>query len=278
MSAVKTYLLAPNFSYHVNTSICMGDIIQDPKDPTRPLSSPPESLTQETESHVDYDNMLSKSTSHSLHGSIWAKFLETVNANVGGGVSNELIDKYTMDRLETIYYKKQPMDEEAAERIKAPKVKAAIKSGLFGKSPVYMITGLKVARGFRVKSGKASKKEGNAALQAPVTSEVDLGAEVSLSSTNDTEESYRSGQDIIFAYQLHIISHKGWRQKDTDIRVHKSKAAFLNEDDEVVEEEPVGIHHATEDDVREFDDEMLVDVLPASDGEEPCVCIVFKDE
>ncbi|KAF4448159.1 hypothetical protein F53441_8394 [Fusarium austroafricanum] len=262
---------SPNFTYHVNTSICMGDIIQDPSDPTKPLSSQPESMCLETESHIDYDNTLSKTTSSSLHGSIWAKFLETVNANVGGGVSNELINKYTMDRLETIYYKKQPTDEEAAERVKHPKVKAATKSGYIGKSPVYMITGLKVARGFRVESGKTSTKEGNAGLQAPVTSEVDLGAEVSISRTDDTEESYRSGQDIIFAYQLHVISHKGWRQKETDIRVHKSKAAFLHEHKEGVEEEPMEIQHATEDDVREFDDEMPVEVLVASDGEEPCV-------
>ncbi|KAF5535540.1 thermostable alkaline protease precursor [Fusarium mexicanum] len=268
----------PNFSYHVNTSICIGDIIQDPSDPTKPLSSPPESLFQEIESHVDYDNALSQTTSGSLHGSIWAKFLESVDANVGGGASNERFKKYTMDRLETLYYKKQPTDEQAEERIKHPKVKAAIKSGVFGKSPVYMITALKVARGFRVESGKTSSKEGNAGSQAPVASDIDLGAEVSVTSQKNTQESYRSGQDIIFAYQLHIISHKGWRQRDTDIRVFKSKAAFLHEDKEVAKEEPMEIQHATEGDVREFDDEMPLDVLSALEDGELCVCIAFGDE
>ncbi|RSL74843.1 hypothetical protein CEP51_011411 [Fusarium floridanum] len=278
MATVKTYILAPNFTYHIGTSICMGDIIQDPNDPTKPLSSPPDSSTSDTESHLDYDATLSKQKTRSLNGSIWAKFLETMDASIGGGVSDDVLDKYTMDRLETIYFKKQPTDEEATERIKDKKVKAAVNSGLLGKSPVYMITGLKVARGFRLESGKTSKREGNATFRVPVTSEVAIGTDVSLSSTGDTQQSYSSGQDIIFAYQLHVIAHRGWRRRDVDIRVHKPKAAFLNEDKEVVEEEPAETSHAREEDIRAFDEEMPVDVLTATDGDEPCVCIVFKEE
>ncbi|RSM14718.1 hypothetical protein CDV31_005300 [Fusarium ambrosium] len=259
MATVKTYILAPNFTYHVGTSICMGDIIQDPNDPTKPLSSPPDSSTSDTESHLDYDATLSKQKTRSLNGSIWAKFLETMDASIGGGVSDDVLDKYTMDRLETIYFKKQPTDEEATERIKDKKVKAAVNSGL-------------------LESGKTSKREGNATFQVPVTSEVAIGTDVSLSSTGDTQQSYSSGQDIIFAYQLHVIAHRGWRRRDVDIRVHKPKAAFLNEGKEVVEEEPAETSHAREEDIRAFDEEMPVDVLTATDGDEPCVCIVFKEE
>ncbi|RSL41867.1 hypothetical protein CEP53_012504 [Fusarium sp. AF-6] len=256
MATVKTYILAPNFTYHVGTSICMGDIIQDPNDPTKLLSSPPDSSALETESHLDYDATLSKQKTRSLNGSIWAKFLERMDASIGGG----------------------PTDEEATERIKHKKVKAAVNSGLLGKSPVYMITGLKVARGFRLESGKTSKREGNATFQVPVTSEVAIGTDLSLASTGDTQQSYSSGQDIIFAYQLHVIVHRGWRRRDVDIRVHKPKAAFLNEGKEVVEEEPAETSHAREGDIRAFDEEMPVDVLTATDGDEPCVCIVFKEE
>jgi hypothetical protein len=239
MSAIKTYILAPNFSYHPNTSICIGDIVQDPSDPTKPLSGPPDPLALNTESHLDYNAKLSKHETHSLNGSIWAKFLETVNTRISGGVSDDVLDKYTMDRLETIYYKKQPTDEEATERVKHNKVKSAINSGVFGKKPVYIITGLKVARGFRLESRETSTAERNTTLEVPVSSKDGVGADISLSSTGGVQQYHRSGQDIIFAYQLHIVKHKGWRQKDVDISVYKPKAAFLNEDGEVVEEELV---------------------------------------
>ncbi|KAL1840959.1 hypothetical protein VTJ49DRAFT_7565 [Mycothermus thermophilus] len=40
MSKVKTFLLAPNFTYHPGM-FRLGDIIQDPTDPTLPLSRAP---------------------------------------------------------------------------------------------------------------------------------------------------------------------------------------------------------------------------------------------
>jgi hypothetical protein len=279
MAAIKTYILAPNFTYHPNTSICMGDIIQDPSDPTKPLSSPPNLSALNTESHLDYDAKLSKHKTHSLQGSVWAKFLETAHESIGGGVSGDVLDRYTMDRLETIYFRKQLTDDEAAERVTQGKVKAAINSGIFGKKPVYMITGLKIARGFRLESGNASKAEVNMAIEAQVSSEVSLGAEISASRTYDVQQSYRSSQDIVFAYQLHIITHKGWRwNKHVDITVYKPKAAFLNEQDGAAEEESVETNAASEADVRAFDDEMPMEVWSAMDGDELCSCIVFGEE
>lgn len=279
MAAIKTYILAPNFSYHPNTSICMGDIIQDPSDPTKPLSSPAHPSALDTESHLDYDASLSKHKNNFLKGSIWAKFLETASAKIGGGVSGDVLDKYAMDHLETIYFRKQPTDEEAAERVQHSKVKTAINSGIFGKKPVYMITGLKVARSFRLDSGRTSQAQANAAFEASVSSDVSIGADLSASSTDDAQQSHRSGQDIIFAYQLHVIAHKGWRQRDVDITVYKPKAAFLHEEEAgAAEEEPVETSAATEEDVRAFDQEMPLEVLRATDGNEECACIVFNEE
>lgn len=94
MATVKTYILAPNFTYHPDTSICMGDIIQDPSDPTKPLSIPPDPSALAAESHIDYDAKFSEQKSHSLKGSIWATFLQTVSARSGGGVSGDVLDQY----------------------------------------------------------------------------------------------------------------------------------------------------------------------------------------
>jgi len=254
----------------------MGDIIQDPSDPTKPLSS----SFPLTEAHFDYDVEFCDEKSHSLQGSVWAKFLAMGREKIGGEVGDGLLDKYVIDRLETIYFKKQPTDEEAAERVKNEKVQAAMNSGIFGKKPVYMITGLKVARGFRLESGNMSRSSTNTTFGLPASWALSFGSDISTSSTSNTRQSYRSDRDIVFAYQLHVITCKGWRGIDVDIGVYKTKAAFLNEQDGAggAGDERVSVHIATEADLRSFDDEMPIEVSRALDGSGLCACVAFREE
>ncbi|KAH8750661.1 hypothetical protein BGZ57DRAFT_914155 [Hyaloscypha finlandica] len=278
MAAVKTYVLAPNFTYHPNTSICMGDIVAYPDNPTKPLSSVPKTELKPTESHFDYDNEFSKHNSLSLRGSIWAKFLENASAKIGGGTSDELLSKYTIRRLETVYFKKQPTDEEAAERVKEKKVNSAVNAGLVSKTPVFMVTGLKVARGFKLSQSINSTADVNGAVEAPITSDVGMGADLDMSRQKAVEQKQQTGQDIIFAYQLHIITHKGWRQTDVDITVYKPPAAFLNDDQKGVEQDPVEVEAATESSLRDFDKELIVEIINAKDGNKDCVCVIFGQD
>lgn len=281
MACVKTYILAPNFSYHPNTSICIGDIVQYPDDPTKPLSSIPESrLVGQTESHFDYDTELSNQNSLCLRGSIWANFLEKASVRIGGGKSDDLLTKYTVRRLETIYFKKQPTDEEAAERVKEKKVKAAVHSGLVTKSPVFMITGLKIARGFKLSSTVGSDSNAEGKIEVPILDDVGIGADAEYSHGKKAKQKHHTGQDIIFAYQLHIITHKGWlrwSQKEADISVYRAPAAFLNVDKK---EEPdwFEIAVANESALRNFDRELQMDAVNVTDGDEVCECIMFRED
>lgn len=277
-----TYVLAPNFTYHPNTSICMGDIVEYPDDPIKPLSSVPESELKSITRHFDYDSELSNQNILSLRGSIWAKFLEKASAKIGGGTSDELLTKYTIRRLETIYFTKQPTDEEAAERVKDKKVKAAVNAGLLKKKPVFMITGLKVARGFRLSSSISSTTNADTKFEAPVTSDTGMGVDADYSRQKKAEQKHRTEQDIIFAYQLHIITHKrkGWTlaQEDVDITVFKAPAAFLNTDEIGGEEDSVDVEEATESALRDFDEELKVEAISAKDGEEECLCFVLGED
>lgn len=116
-------------------------------------------------------------------------------------------------------------------------------------------------------------------FEAQVSSGVSLGTEISASSTDDVQQSHRSSQDIVLAYQLHIITHKGWRRnKHVEITVYKPKAAFLNEQDGAVKEEPVETNAASEEDVCAFDATMPVEALSAMDRDELCTCIMFNKE
>jgi hypothetical protein len=277
-----TYVLAPNFTYHPDTSICMGDIVEYPDDPTKPLSSVLESGLKQITRHFDYDNELSNQNILSLRGSIWANFLEKASAKIGGGTSDEVLTKYTIRRLETIYFTKQPTDEEAAERVKEKKVKAAVNAVLLKKKPVFMITGLKVARGFQLARSVSSTTNADATLEARVTSEMGMGADADYSRQKKAEQKHRTGQDIIFAYQLHIITHKRkgltLAQKDVDIAVYRAPGAFLNKDERGGEEDLVDMEVATESALRDFDEELKVEAISAKDGKEDCVCVVFGED
>ncbi|KAK1830612.1 hypothetical protein QBC39DRAFT_383093 [Podospora conica] len=280
MAAIKTYILAPNFTYRPNTSICLGDIIQDPSDPTRPLSSLPSAVP--TESHLDYDARLATSTSSSLNGSVFAKFLDLAEARLGAGVSRDARDVYAMERLETVYFTKQPTEEEAAERVKDARVAAAINAGVFGKKPVYMISALKIARGLRVETGRGRGWNADVGVGVPLAAALgvplEVGVEVGGGRERAVEASWTVGEDVVFAYQCHVLGYKGWRGGDVGVKVYRSKVAFLNEGGGGVVEEVVEVVAAGEQDVRAFDEEMVVTAVEAREGGEVCVCLVLDDE
>ncbi|KAM0259124.1 hypothetical protein ACHAQJ_003495 [Trichoderma viride] len=215
-----TYALTPNFTHYPNTSICVADIIQHLHDPTKPLSSVPESELEKITRHFDYDNELSSQNILSLRSSVWANFLEKASAKIGGGTSDELLTKYkTIQRRETIYFTKQPIDKEAAQHLDEKRVKGQTLNILGEKKAV---------------------------------------------------EKHQNGQDIIFAYQLHIITHSRKGQtlahKDVNINVLRAPGAFLNTDEKGSEEDLVDVGVATESNFRNFDKELKVEALNAKDG------------
>ncbi|TFB05984.1 hypothetical protein CCMA1212_001831 [Trichoderma ghanense] len=143
---LKTYLLAPNFTFEPDGPIRIGNIIADPFYPLKPLSTP--AVPPLTATHTDFDCHFSRDSAKSFQGSVWAKFLQNANGNLGRKVGKDVLLEYTIESLETIRMKEDPSDDEAMKRVREPKVEAAVKAGLSGAAPVFMITGLKVAKGF----------------------------------------------------------------------------------------------------------------------------------
>lgn len=196
-----------------------------------------------------------------------------------------MLESYTIERLETVYFTKQPTDEEAAERVKKEeKVRAVVNSGVLGKRNVYMITGLKVARGLKVVTGRGEGWDVSGGFGAPVVAAagVEVGAEGGVERRREVEVEYEvgEGQDVVFAYQLHVIKHKGWRGRYVDVGVYKPEAAFLNEDEEGGggDGHQVEVVPADEGEVRGFDEEMSVSVFTVKEAEESCVCVSFDQE
>ncbi|KAL6253017.1 hypothetical protein RBB50_000737 [Rhinocladiella similis] len=282
MAATKTFILAPNFTFHPDTSICMGDILQDPSDPTKPLSSSPRAEL-ETTTHTDYDAELGKSASTSVGGGIWETFLQFASIKLYGEASKDIATRYTIDRLETVYFKKQPTDEQASRWALEPRVAAAINAGVVRRNPVYLVSGLKIARGFSLADGVSSSRKAGVGAEAPVTFGVGAGADVDVGRSRSERQSWRSEEDIVFAYQLHVIAQKGWREKTrrTDVRTYKSKAAFLSEEHtRTVDAVEMSVGGIPLEDVRDVfgADGRVRSVLEVKDAEEDVVqCVVLED-
>ncbi|PTB65484.1 hypothetical protein BBK36DRAFT_38350, partial [Trichoderma citrinoviride] len=232
-----TYLLAPNFTSESDGPIRIGNIIADPFHPTKSLSTPIN--LPPTTTHTDFNCSISHATSTSLQGSVWAKFLENATGNISRKVSQDMSLEFTMDSLETIRLKQDPLDEEEViKRIMEPKVQGAIKAGLSGAATVYMITGLKVANGFCMnRRVTTSARKMSINMGFPVVAGVGIGADAGVLYSKSRSESFQSGESIIFAYQLHSIGRKSWWDRQIEVDVYAPKCAFMNADVEAEEQE-----------------------------------------
>jgi hypothetical protein len=254
MAILKTYLFAPNFTTHLGANIQLGTVVADPFRPSKWIAQIP--LDIETDTHVEYDRSVSPGVSASTHANIFAKFFETASANVGLQRDKSIVDHYTMNTLETISYKRDITDDEAAEMVKNDtKIQHAMKNSILGDAPVYIVTGLKIAKGFHLTSEFAKSKGFNIGAAIPITEEIAAGADFDVSHGKTLNEQSSTAQDIVFAYQLHAVANKGWwKKRRVNIDVYAPKAAALGSDNRATQD-AVAVEQATVEDL----DEGLVD-------------------
>ncbi|KAK5167687.1 uncharacterized protein LTR77_007386 [Saxophila tyrrhenica] len=272
MSVVKTYILAPNFSFQPDGSIKIGNIIAEPFRPTKPLSAL-DLVTNSIEiiTTTELQSSIRKVKSRSGHGSIWAQFLQTASGHVGAGKSTDRATSYESDSLDTIQLKYDPTEDQVTPLLQNSKVLAAMNAGIFGRQPVYMITGLKIARGFSMKNQVTTNYEVSTGFGVPVTDQISVGFDVGRGHGNEVETSFRSANDIIFAYQLHKIALKGRKTTTTNVDVYAPKSAFLHDDDDERDRDVAIVNPASADDVDEAlaaDESTEIEVANVMDGEE----------
>lgn len=273
----RTYLLSPNLTTHPDDFPAIGTIIADPFVPLKPLSVAPSKA--ETSTH---NTTLELETSRDFAADvdIWAQALQTVNLNFGGGANNKASTKYGVESLDTVSLKHHPTDEEATQRAKDPQVHATMRASIVRRSPVYMITGLKIARGVSRTITVSKGQHGDAAVSVPVSDQVSAGAKAHMAAETGylqaTHASTDPENDIVFAYQLHVIVEKGRKNKKISIDRYAPKAAMLHHDEkEEGVEERYEASPATIQDLRAFAEESE-DVLQeskATDGSDLVQCV-----
>ncbi|KAL4985726.1 hypothetical protein BDW68DRAFT_164503 [Aspergillus falconensis] len=242
MAQQPTYILAPNFHFKPGTGpIGLGNIISHPLQPHRALTTVDAATLQRNyprvETFVDYDRNITREDHRDVSLSLWAEFLQTVSGKVSSGRSGNVQSNYMMDSLETMYFAADPPLEEVQARLEAPRVQAVTKASRFRgfRAPVYMVTGLMIAKGFYAEIQNNRHRTEEIELGGNVPSPVgQVGAGINLAKSTSTEETdkWRAGEDIVFAYQLLKIEIKGWKGDRIEYDELKHKAAYLSNDDE----------------------------------------------
>ncbi|KAF9870214.1 hypothetical protein CkaCkLH20_12300 [Colletotrichum karsti] len=229
-----TYLLAPNWNYQLDGPIALGSIVADPFKPHRPLSKPTtDAPIPKTEHSVEHNWKTETEKLRDVNVSLWAQVLNIANLNIGARRSKTTTITFEMSQLDTVYFGEDPSSENIALRARDARVKTALKIGnRFLRGTVYMVSGLKIARGFKLTQSNATERGGQIGAGGMVTPEVSVGGNLDVTTGMSRTTGSEAGHDIIFAYQLLRITTKGKGEKLTfELDEFQDDAAFLHDND-----------------------------------------------
>jgi hypothetical protein len=71
---------------------------------------------------TELEDSYGRSHGHSMRASIFARFFQTASANIGGEKAKDVTTRYSMESMETRYFKADPTEGEVVVRCQAPRV------------------------------------------------------------------------------------------------------------------------------------------------------------
>ncbi|KAF4616193.1 hypothetical protein G7Y89_g15213 [Cudoniella acicularis] len=207
----KTYFLVASHDTPPSGPIALGSIITSPRTPDVSLNSASiaQSLPINETSILDWSHMMSSSYKGKV--GIWAKFLQSFG--FGGDVSVEWDNSesavYRFDQLITrtitpdITYTRSAFEQ--------PTVQEHIRHSRF-RANVYMIIGVKIARGADIAISKIRSKGMSLNIGVdltPITGvPLQLGPDVHSTTKEKAQTSFQQPNDFVFAYRLKEIVYK----------------------------------------------------------------------
>jgi hypothetical protein len=270
-----SFLLAPNFHFGRDGPIKLGSIIADPFTPQRYLTTLSENSNLTKYTVQDSAPTFTSSSNRSKAISAWANLLEVASAKAAASCSNGVEAVYTMKALETVYFDPNEIGAEIQERVKDGVVRDVLKGNLGG-SPVYMITGLKIAKGFVESSFKTDTREREAegsvdvGKAAQIGVQAEMGLSASIKKEKEAGSTWKASDDRIFAYQLELICVKGWNRwagkGKVTAKEFRPEAAFLSKVEKMGEDEVLEIAYRLigKEDLAEVDEDLQEEVINES--------------
>ncbi|KAG4261509.1 hypothetical protein FPRO03_11526 [Fusarium proliferatum] len=227
---MKSWFLAPDFTFTPDGPLQLGAVIPHPSRPTQTLASPrTDAITlPEVQTLVETNHSHSNDVTRTAGVNLFAKFVELASASIGYETSRRNALAYgTVDH--EIRSLAAPFTREFLQSIISTEaVQGHIHSAVFGKRTVYFISGLRVA----TSSFTVTKEKGighNTSLSGsgpagPVP--IEVGAGISGGKESSKTDSYETAPGIIFAYRLHAIRVRGSGTVDSEMFVNEK--AFMH--------------------------------------------------
>jgi hypothetical protein len=249
-NASKFYLRAPDLEYNLEGPIQIGNIIRDmkrPQDPIAILNPNPQTITGSGfgDGIVEYEQH------GSLKLNLSSKVYEVFGGQAEARTSNSLRTTYEFDEIEAQYLKTNPTKADAEKlRDTDKEVKGALSRG-----PVYVVTGLKIAKGLRYSNKRTADQGGILGVQGRITEEASVGGNLQAERGGENLENYTVKGDTILAYRLHIIKKESFRwigERELQVEsVDHGKAGFMNHSNHV-EDEGIDVAEVTVQEAQHF--------------------------
>ncbi|KAI8236022.1 hypothetical protein K4K53_004644 [Colletotrichum sp. SAR 10_77] len=228
-----TYLLAPNWTFQPDGPIALGNIIADPFKPHRVLSKPTaETPIPSTQHSVELNWSLETEKIRNSNLGVWTKVLDIVTVSGSARRGKAATIAFEMSQLDTIYFSEDPSAANISLRAEDARVKAALKLGRrFLRGTAYMISGLKIARDFRVTQSAITDTGTTLEAGGAIIAEASVGVNLDVTSASRKSHSAEATHDVVFAYQLLRIKPKSSGEDLTfGVDEFQNEAALLHDD------------------------------------------------
>ncbi|KAI0552907.1 hypothetical protein F4679DRAFT_532846 [Xylaria curta] len=228
----STWFLLPDFTFTIDGPLRLGMVIPHWSKPTTVLATVGRGTAGEIElppqaTIVEPNHAHKRSQSQSSGLNMWSTFKGLASTSAGSDSSKNNNINYSKTDHE-IHYFKDPLTSEMVTAIaNLPAVRAHIDSGMFGKRPFYIVSGLRIATlSFTVTKERGSNFAVKAEASDPPagTLPIEIGGKVRYDGQKTVTGSYDTAPGIVFAYQLHVIRT---RRAGLETGLFSHKSAFL---------------------------------------------------
>jgi hypothetical protein len=206
--AMRTYLVAPNFDIPPppNGPIKLGQIISAPDQPTLEPINIRDHLPAPGVFAPTIKKGFSSTSTRLLGGELglWAQVAASIGLKFNLSFDSSADNMITVEELETHCF--NPPQEYVESVIGLPEVQEYVTTSEF-KVPIYMITGLKVARGASMCGGTKRSSKGTTAIDA-LGELARVGPGARLQHATIDRESFEGSTDFVLAFRVQRIRFK----------------------------------------------------------------------
>lgn len=277
---VSKYHIAPNFSINppeAGRVLELGSIVSSLASADEPLNEECHIRLPQAQLFCSHQNGFAATLSQMIKGEygVWAKFvgIDGVGGELSWALERSAEDIYSFREIDTIYF--NPSQKYMEDSMNQDDVKEYVAGS--GYDPVYMVTGLKTARGpsVRMAKGRNWGVTVEFGLQQPGGLPVELGPKFNTSKEVRREMGFEDSTDFIMGIRVKKLAYKRhWLLRTPGVLVAKehNKGATMVDDNFNGKQRP--------DEVIELVDETEVRaemVWENEDGTIESDCVVGKD-